>query len=229
MKPSLSIWQILPLPFLVLPSLILLWLILLWLILLWAWPALPARIPSHFGIGNIGDYTSRDNIWLLTSALPLGTYLMLVTLPRFDPRRLLVADSRSLHKLTLLLVGGISLLACYSLYLSLHPLHVPGWEMGAGICLFLVLLGSYLTTVPPNYFLGVRTPWTLESNLVWLKTHRLMGRLFFGAGLALLALLVLGSLAWFEPALLVLVLGAVGVGYGYSYWVYRQVAAGRYP
>ena len=64
---------------------------------------------------------------------------------------------------------------------------------------------------------------------MWLKTHRLMGRLFFGGGLALLALLVLGSLAWFEPALLVLVLGAVGVEYGYSYWIYRQVAAGRYP
>lgn len=219
MKPSLSIWQVLPLPFLVLPS----------LFLLWAWPTLPARIPSHFGIGSIGDYTSRDNIWLLTSALPLGTYLLLVTLPRFDPRRLLVADSRSLHKLTLLLVGGISLVACYSLYLALHPRQVPGGEMGAGLCVFLVLLGNYLTTVPPNYFLGVRTPWTLESNLVWLKTHRLVGRLFFGGGVALLALLALGPLAWFEPALLVLVLGAVGVGYGYSYWVYRQVAAGRYP
>lgn len=218
MKPSRSIWQILPLPFLVLPS----------LFLLWAWPALPARIPSHFGIGSIGDYTSRDNIWLLTSALPLGTYLLLVTLPRFDPRRRLADDSRSLHKLTLLLVGGISLLACYSLYLALHPQHLPGWEMGAGICLFLVLLGNYLTTVQPNYFLGVRTPWTLESDLVWLKTHRLMGRLFFGGGLALLSLLVLGPLAWFEPALLVLVLGAVGIGYGYSYWVYCQVAAGRY-
>ena len=83
--------------------------------------------------------------------------LILVTLPRFDPRRLLVADSRSLHKLTLLLVGRISLLACYSLFLALHPLHVPGWEMGAGICLFLVLLVNYLTTVPPNYFLEVRT------------------------------------------------------------------------
>lgn len=219
MKPSLSIWQVLPLPFLVLPS----------LFLLWAWPTLPARIPSHFGIGSIGDYTSRDNIWLLTSALPLGTYLLLVTLPRFDPRRLLVADSRSLHKLTLLLVGGISLVACYSLYLALHPRQVPGGEMGAGLCVFLVLLGNYLTTVPPNYFLGVRTPWTLESNLVWLKTHRLVGRLFFGGGVALLALLALGPLAWFEPVLLVLVLGAVGVGYGYSYWVYRQVAAGRYP
>lgn len=218
MKSSLSIWQLLSLPLLVLPS----------LYLFWAWPALPARIPSHFGIGSIGAYTSRDNIWLLTSALPVGTYLFLVTLPRFDPRRLLAADSRSLHKLTLLLVGGISLLACYSLYLALHPQHLPGGEMGAGLCLFLVLVGNYLTTVPPNYFLGVRTPWTLESNIVWLKTHRLVGCLFFGGGLALLVLLDLAPLGWFEPALLVFVLGVVGIGYGYSYWVYQQVAAGRY-
>lgn len=218
MKPSLSIWQVLPLPLLVLPS----------LFLFWTWPALPARIPTHFGIGSISDYTRRDNIWLLTSVLPVGTYLLLVTLPRFDPRRLLSADSRSLHKLTLLLVGGISMLACYSLYLALHPQHLPGGEMGVGISLFLILLGNYLTTVQPNYFLGVRTAWTLESDLVWLKTHRLVGRLFFGGGLALMTLIVLGPLEWFEPALLVLVLGAVGVGYGYSYWVYRQVEAGRY-
>lgn len=75
MKSSLSIWQVLSLPLLVLPS----------LYLLWAWPALPARIPSHFGIGSIGTYTSRDNIWWLTSALPVATYLFLVTLPRFAP------------------------------------------------------------------------------------------------------------------------------------------------
>jgi hypothetical protein len=96
MKPSPSIWRLLTLFVLVLPT----------LYLLWAWPSLPAHIPSHFGIGRIGDYTSRDHIWLLTSALPLGTYLLLAALPRFDPRRRLAADSRSPHKLTLLLVGG---------------------------------------------------------------------------------------------------------------------------
>lgn len=216
MKPSPSIWHLLTFLVLVLPT----------LYLLWAWPSLPAHIPSHFGIGSIGNYTSRDHIWLLTSALPVGTYLLLTALPRFDPRRRLAADSRSLHKLTLLLVGGLSTLACYSLYLALHPERLPDREMGVGISLFFALVGNYLTTVQPNYFIGIRTPWALESDIVWLKTHRLVGRLFFGGGLGLAALAVLGPLAWFEPTLLVVVLGTVGLGYGYSYWLYQQLGAG---
>jgi hypothetical protein len=74
-------------------------------------------------------------LWAWPS-LPLGTYLLLAALPRFDPRRRLAADSRSPHKLTLLLVGGLSALACYSLYLALHPERLPDWEMGIGISLF---------------------------------------------------------------------------------------------
>jgi uncharacterized membrane protein len=210
---SYSVWRLLTLPVLVLPT----------LYLLWAWPALPAHIPSHFGIGSIDGYTGRDHIWLLTSALPIGTYLLLVALPHIDPRHRLTAASGSLHKLTLLLVGCLSGLACYCLHLALHPERLPGREMGIGIALFITLLGNYLSTVPPNYFLGFRTPWALESDIVWLKTHRLAGRLFFGSGLALVALAGLGPLAWFEPALLLALLGTVGLGYGYSYWFYRQL------
>lgn len=217
MKLSSITWHLLALPVLVLPT----------LYLLWAWPTLPARIPSHFGIGHIGDYTSRDHIWLLTSALPLGAYLLLVALPYFDPRRRLAADSRSLRKLTLLLVGCLSTLACYCLYLALHPERLPGREMGVGISLFFALLGNYLTTVQPNYFLGIRTPWALESDSVWLKTHRLVGRLFFGGGLVLTALAVLGPLDWFEPALLLVLLSAGGFGYWYSYWLYQQLRTGH--
>jgi uncharacterized membrane protein len=164
-------------------------------------------------------------MWLLTPALPLGTYVLLTTLPRFDPRRRLAADSRSFQKLTLLLVGGLSALACYCLYLALHPEQLPEREMGTGISLFFALLGNYLTTIQPNYFVGIRTPWALESDFVWLKTHRLVGRLFFGSGLGLAALAMVGPLPWFEPTLLVAVLGIVGLSYGYSYWLCQQLSA----
>jgi uncharacterized membrane protein len=103
---------------------------------------------------------------------------------------------------------------------------LPDRAMGAGISLFFALLGNYLTTVQPNYFIGIRTPWALESDIVWFKTHRLVGRLFFGGGLGLAALAVIGPLAWFEPTLLVVVLGIVGLGYGYSYWLYQKLGAG---
>jgi uncharacterized membrane protein len=150
--------------------------------------------------------------------------VFLTALPRFDPRCRLAADSRSLGKLTLLLVRGLSALACYCLYLALYPERLPNWEMDVGISLFFALLGNYLTGVQPNYFLGIRTPWVLESGTVWLKTHWLVGRLFFAGGLGLLA--AVGPLTWFEPTLLVVMLGAVGVGYSYLYWLYQRLSTG---
>ena len=213
MKLSLSIWQVLTLLVLIIPS----------LYLTWAWPVLPALIPSHFGSNGIDGYIDRADAWVFTTALPLGVYLFLLFLPRLDPRRRLSGDNRSLHKLSLLLVGFISAVGCYSLYLALHPDVLPGRSMNAGIAVFFALLGNYLTTVTPNYFLGLRTPWALESDIVWTKTHRLVGRLFFGGGLAAALLALLGPANWFEPVFLVLVFGAVMLGYGYSYLVYKQL------
>lgn len=215
MKLSLSIWQVLTLVVLIIPT----------LYLLWVWPVLPDRIPSHFGGDGIDGYTNRADAWVLTTALPLGVYLLLLFLPRFDPRRRLSVDNRSLHKLSLLLVGFISALSCYSLYLALHPAVLPGRGMNVGLALFFALLGNYLTTVQPNYFLGMRTPWALESDVVWTKTHRLVGRVFFGGGLAAALLALLGPADWFEPVFLMLVLGVTVLGYGYSYWVYKQCSA----
>jgi uncharacterized membrane protein len=213
MKGSFSLWQGLTLLALLLPT----------AYLLWAWPTLPAYIPSHFGPDGIDGYTSRNDAWVLTTALPLGVYLLLLFLPRFDPRRRVAADSRSYHKMGLLIVGSIGALACYSIYLALHPGMQPGRGLNVGMALFFVALGNYLTTVPPNYFMGVRTPWALESDLVWTKTHRLMGRVFFSGGLLAVLVGLFAPESAFMPAFIALVLGGTVLAYGYSYWVYRRV------
>ena len=51
------------------------------------------------------------------------------------------------------------------------------------LAFLITMLGNYLQNVKPNYFIGFRTPWTLESEEVWKKTHRLTGRVFFFSGL----------------------------------------------
>jgi len=45
------------------------------------------------------------------------------------------------------------------------------------------ILGNYFQTLKPNYFIGIRTPWTLENEQIWKKTHRLAGRLWIAGGL----------------------------------------------
>jgi uncharacterized membrane protein len=202
MKPKFTLWPLLTLAAIVVPV----------LYLAYTWPTLPQQIPTHFAAdGQANGFTARQNMWLPCVALPLGLYLLLLVLPRLDPKRRIDATSPNFQKLTFALVGLLSGLNILSLYAALHPQENPGQRLTVVIGVFFALMGNYLTTVPPNYFVGIRTPWALEFPHIWARTHRLGGRLFFVTGLASAALALLGG-----------ILGTVVVTYGYSYWLYRQ-------
>lgn len=213
MKAKFSVWPLLTLAAILLPA----------LYLAYTWPALPHQIPTHFGTdGQANGFTARQNMWLPCVALPLGLYVLLLVLPRLDPKRRIDTSSFNFQKLTLALVGLLGGLNILSLYAALHPLENPGQWLVVVVGLFFALMGNYLTTVPPNYFVGIRTPWALEFPHIWARTHRLGGRLFFATGLASAALALIwpGELA--TGVLLVGILGTVVATYAYSYWLYRQ-------
>jgi len=60
--------------------------------------------------------------------------------------------------------------------------------IGAAISLLFLILGNYLSAIRPNYFVGIRTPWTLENEDVWKATHRTAGRIWVATGAVLFAL-----------------------------------------
>lgn len=185
------------------------------------WPQLPNQVPTHFNAaGEIDTYGSKY-VTMLLAGLPLLTYLIRVVVPRLDPKSKLHAASENYQKLMMSLAIGLSAISSVLLYATYHQ-RLPTHVLELAICLLLVLMGNYLTTLKPNYFIGVRTPWTLESESVWAKTHRLVGRLLFGGGLlAMGAVLFVPS----EIGLWVIVGLAVGValvGYLYSYMAYRR-------
>lgn len=94
------------------------------------------------------------------------------------------------------------------------------------IGLLLLVTGNYLGKVRSNFFLGIRTPWTLSSEHVWNRTHRVGGRLFAGVGLLVLATLPLSHVvsAW----VLAVGLGAITLGLAaYSYVLWRQDPTGE--
>ena len=213
MKKNLLPWQFLTLVALAVPS----------LYLAFAWAALPAQIPTHFAFnGQANGFTSRAHMWVLTLALPAGVALLFTVLPRIDPKRRLDSNSVNFQKLRLAVVGLLSALACYVLYLALHPSTVPGRGLVVVLGLFFAFMGNYLTTVQPNYFVGIRTPWTLESSTVWARTHRVGGILFCIAGLLVAGLALVVPLASMRLLLAVVLLGTSLFSYAYSYVVFRQ-------
>src|SRR5262249_43685722 len=94
----------------------------------------------------------------------------------------------------------------------------------AAVGVLLVVLGNFLGKVTRNFFVGIRTPWTLASEEVWFKTHRLGGKLFVFAGLATFAL----GLAGAGGLVVRLGLPARGLALaGASYVFYRRIEGFR--
>jgi uncharacterized membrane protein len=88
----------------------------------------------------------------------------------------------------------------------------------------LMVIGNFMGKFRKNFFVGIRTPWTLTSDVVWERTHRLAGWLFVLAGLVW----IVGGLVHASPVVLVVAALAAGfVPAVYSYFLYRRVE--RHP
>lgn len=212
MKKNLLIWQLLTLVAMLAPS----------LYLLFVWPQLPAQVPTHFdGAGQPNDYIGRDHMWLLMLGAPLVMALFFTVLPYLDPKRRLDSSSVNFQKLRLAMVATLGGLVAYGLYMGLHP-GTTGRGITVLLGLFLACMGNYLTTVQPNYFVGIRTPWTLESPTVWARTHRIGGMVFCLVGVLLIGLALVVPARQINLVLVGLILLTTAFCYGYSYFVFRQ-------
>lgn len=191
-----------------------------------AWLRLPsdARIPTHWNIEGTADgFADKLTGLLQIPFITVGVVGLVALLTRLDPRRKNVLQSQPFLNaaigallLMMLTVHGMVVLAAMGVQLPVNRVILPM----AGI-LFMVT-GNYMGKVRSNFFMGIRTPWTLSSELSWNKTNRLGGRLFVASGFAAL---ILGLFA--APAVaLVFMLASVGVAVLvcvlYSYWVWRQ-------
>ena len=90
-----------------------------------------------------------------------------------------------------------------------------------------MLMGNYMGKIRSNFTFGVRTPWTLTSELSWNKTHRLIGRLFFATGLLTLIAALIGLESWVVGFILAGTFGSLIVAMVYSYIVWRNDPAAQ--
>ena len=164
------------------------------LLLAFYWNELPGRVPVHWNLHNEIDRWAPKSIGLLLLPLAsLGTVVLLHVLPRLDPKLQKRAGEKSrmpavLAILRVALAGFITALFSMQLFAALGY-SVPISRIVVSACLILfAVLGNYLTALRPNYFIGIRTPWTLESPDTWRATHRIGGRLMFFGSLLLFVL-----------------------------------------
>ena len=143
-------------------------------------------------------------------------------IPRFEPRRANLERSGKAYGATwvavVALVGLLQLLVvAAALGVSFDMSRIMLFAIG----ILFIVIGNYLPKVRPNYLMGIRTPWTLSSDLSWVRTHRIGGRLFVFEGLVLVLLGIAGIVpVAFVAVILVglVVLLLVVVAYSYQVW-----------
>lgn len=190
---------------------------------IWALPGLPDQVATHWGLdGEPDGWSSRTTAVVLLPLLGLGIAALLAFLPRADPRRRNV----ELHAGTYWLVANASLIVISAIHIAVIGFNL-GWPIplsrivAIGVGGLFVLIGNVMTRMRPNWFMGIRTPWTLSSDTVWRKTHRAAGYGFVAGG----ALVILAGLIRPEWASWVM-MGAVGIAavgsVVYSYLLWRE-------
>lgn len=153
------------------------------------WNKLPERVPTHFDIeGNANDWSGKPMLFFLPTGLGLIIYLLMYVLPFIDPKKKILQMGDKYTSFRFLLTFFFSILSIYLLYISKEGGMKNPNLLIALIGIMLALFGNYFQTVRPNYFIGIRTPWTLENENVWKKTHRYGGRLWMIAGVLMAAL-----------------------------------------
>src|SRR3989440_1233775 len=154
---------------------------------IWAYPRLPPTVATHWNLRGTPDgFSSRGLAVAIMPLLIVAMTGLFNVLPKIDPRRENYARFLTSYWLIANAVIVFMLVAHAMIIASGLGFSVRVDRlMPVGVGLLFVFLGNYLTRVEPNWFVGIRTPWTLSSDTVWRKTHRTGGWLMVIGGLVL--------------------------------------------
>lgn len=192
------------------------------------YPKMPERVPTHWGMtGQVDGWGSRGLGAFTVPVILIVIWALFRIVPAIDPRGANYAKFGGAFE------GIIVSIMLFMLGLHIvvlraelgHPVDMAR-VMPFGVGILLIVIGNLLPRARPNWFVGIRTPWTLSSDRVWEKTHRFGGRLFVADGLVI----AIASLFWVPWAQVVLVTviamtGAAVLLYSYREWKREQSLA----
>lgn len=188
------------------------------------YPDLPDQMPAHWNIkGEVDRYTSK--FWG-TFGIPLTSafiYVLMLIVPYFDPKRQnYIRFMGSYRVLKFVMTGVFSVLYAVVLLNSMGYGVPVDRVVIIALGLMFMVIGNVMGRFRHNYFVGIKTPWTLASEEVWQKTHRFSARIWVFTGLVIV---LVGAVIGGERGYIVF-FGAIGlavlVPFVYSYLIFRK-------
>lgn len=185
------------------------------------WNKIPDTIASHYNMNGEPDaYRSKSMLIWFIPVLSILIYTLLFAIPLIDPKKRIREMNAKFQELRLIIQGFFTaflvlfIITSYQKNASLVRLLIPLTG------LFLIIIGNYLQSVKPNYFIGIRTPWALSDDHNWYKTNKLGGRLFILLGFLLLIGYFIG-IRFLQTIFIPLILLVVLIPFIYSFWLYK--------
>ena len=188
------------------------------------YPRLPEMAASHWNAaGQVDGYMPRFWAAFLMPLVSIGLLLLFLVIPAIDPLKANIAKFRSYYN------GFIALIIVFMLFIHAITL---AWNLGydqfnignaiiPAVGLILIFAGVITMKAKRNFFIGIRTSWTLSDDTVWEETHKLGGKLFIAAGIITMLSVFLG-----ERGIWIMLPAALLAGFApvvYSYFLWRRL------
>lgn len=191
------------------------------------WNSLPDRLPVHFNIKGEADRYGGKTEFLLTISglilLAILIYLFLPLIHKIDPKKTAGENKTRLPRLAFGIALFLSFITCFVINSAeTGNMKMNGNLFAAGLGLFWCLVGNYMYNIKSNYFIGIRLPWTLHDENNWKETHRLAGKLWFGAGLLIILTAFILPLSIVIRVLIIISILTVLIPVVYSYNYYKR-------
>lgn len=191
------------------------------------WDQFPDKIPTHFNLnGQPDDYSDKATGLFMLPGINIILYFVFIFLPLIDPSRRnygLFADKYKMIRVVLHVFFSFIFFITASYSLGFH-FNMSILLLYGTLVLFL-FLGNYMGSVRHNYFVGIRTPWTLANEEVWKQTHRLAAKIWVAGSLIMMVLLPF--LPTSEIGFLIYLAVITLVPAAYSFLLFRKIGKAK--
>jgi uncharacterized membrane protein len=194
--------------------------------LAYLWSSLPEKIPIHWDYkGEINGWGTKYSLLGLIFLLPIFTYFLMLAIPKIDPKKRIELMGGKYYQIKFVLVVFMSVLSLFIIYSSKSQTISSPIMVFVLIGLLFMALGNYFKVIKQNYFLGIKTPWTLESEEVWKLTHTLAGKLWIVGGLliVILSLFIPENINFYFFLSITAIISIVPIVY--SYLIFKKLKA----
>ncbi|MFH0739567.1 MAG: SdpI family protein [bacterium] len=186
------------------------------------------KIPTHWNAaGQVDGWSGKVFGSLFLPILAIVVYLLMLFLPKMDPLKenyqYFEKEYYFIRLILVLFFAGIfffTFLAVMGLRLNIM------YFMVSFLSIFFIIIGSFMPKIKKNWFVGIRTPWTLHSDEVWIKTHKFAGKTMVAGGVLAFFTIFLPSATAFGFFITIVLVSAL-LPVLYSYLIYRRLNYGN--